>query len=133
MILAGGFGAGALNGLIISQLKLQPFLVTLAGWSVFTGIALMILPTDGGSVPGLVDRISATPNCSGCRGRYGCCWRSSSSGTGSVRHASRHCHPGDGLERAVGGSVGRLHDARQRRCHNTASPGLFAAAMRRSI
>jgi ribose transport system permease protein len=33
-------------------MKLQPFLVTLAGWSVFTGIALMILPTDGGSVPG---------------------------------------------------------------------------------
>ena len=52
VILAGGFGAGALNGLVISLLRLQPFLVTLAGWSIFTGIALTILPTDGGSVPG---------------------------------------------------------------------------------
>ena len=51
-ILAMGFGAGALNGLLISVLRLQPFLVTLAGWSIFTGIALSILPTDGGSVPG---------------------------------------------------------------------------------
>jgi ribose transport system permease protein len=51
-ILAVGFGIGALNGLLISVLKLQPFLVTLAGWSIYTGIALTILPTDGGSVPG---------------------------------------------------------------------------------
>lgn len=50
-ILAIGFGIGALNGLLITVLKLQPFLVTLAAWSVFTGIALTILPTDGGSVP----------------------------------------------------------------------------------
>lgn len=50
-ILALGFGAGALNGLLISVLRLQPFLVTLAGWSIFTGIALIILPTDGGRVP----------------------------------------------------------------------------------
>jgi ribose transport system permease protein len=52
IILAFGFGAGALNGVLISVLRLQPFLVTLAGWSIFTGIALMILPTDGGGVPG---------------------------------------------------------------------------------
>ena len=51
IILAFGFGAGALNGLLISVLKLQPFLVTLAGWSIFTGIAITILPTDGGQVP----------------------------------------------------------------------------------
>lgn len=52
IILAFGFGAGAINGLLISVLKLQPFLVTLAGWSIFTGIALTLLPTDGGAVPG---------------------------------------------------------------------------------
>jgi ribose transport system permease protein len=52
IILATGFGIGALNGLLITILKLQPFLVTLAGWSVLTGVALTILPTDGGSVPG---------------------------------------------------------------------------------
>ena len=50
-ILAVGFAAGAVNGLLISVLKLQPFLVTLASWSILTGIALSILPTDGGQVP----------------------------------------------------------------------------------
>ena len=51
-ILALGFAVGALNGLLISVLKLQPFLVTLATWSILNGIAMLILPTDGGSVPG---------------------------------------------------------------------------------
>ena len=52
IILALGFGVGALNGLLISVLKLQPFLITLATWSILSGTALMILPTDGGQVPG---------------------------------------------------------------------------------
>ena len=52
VILAIGFAVGALNGLLISVLKLQPFLVTLASWSILNGIAMLILPTDGGSVPG---------------------------------------------------------------------------------
>lgn len=51
-ILALGFAVGALNGLMISLLRLQPFLVTLATWSILNGIAMIILPTDGGSVPG---------------------------------------------------------------------------------
>ncbi|MDW6024025.1 ABC transporter permease [Mesorhizobium sp. BAC0120] len=51
-ILALGLGIGALNGLLISLLKLQPFLVTLATWSILGGVAMIILPTDGGSVPG---------------------------------------------------------------------------------
>ncbi len=51
-ILALGFAIGACNGLLISALKLQPFLVTLATWSILNGIAMLILPTDGGSVPG---------------------------------------------------------------------------------
>lgn len=51
-ILAIGAGVGALNGLIVSALKLQPFLVTLATWSVLNGVAMMILPTDGGRLPG---------------------------------------------------------------------------------
>lgn len=51
-ILALGLGVGALNGLMISILRLQPFLVTLATWSILNGIAMVILPTDGGSVPG---------------------------------------------------------------------------------
>lgn len=52
LILAIGFAVGTLNGFLISALKLQPFLVTLASWSILNGIAMLILPTDGGSVPG---------------------------------------------------------------------------------
>lgn len=52
VILGLGFVIGALNGLLISLLKLQPFLVTLATWSILNGAAMMILPTDGGAVPG---------------------------------------------------------------------------------
>jgi ribose transport system permease protein len=51
-ILALGFGVGALNGLLISVLRLQPFLITLATWSILSGAALMVLPTDGGRFPG---------------------------------------------------------------------------------
>src|SRR5258708_6292209 len=47
IILAIGFGVGALNGLLISVLELQPFLITLATWSILSGAALMVLPTDG--------------------------------------------------------------------------------------
>jgi len=52
LILGLGFAVGAVNGILISALKLQPFLVTLASWSILNGIAMLILPTDGGSVPG---------------------------------------------------------------------------------
>ncbi len=52
IILATGAAAGAMNGVLITVLKLQPFLVTLATWSILNGAAMLILPTDGGSVPG---------------------------------------------------------------------------------
>ncbi len=51
-ILAIGLGVGAINGLLISILRLQPFLVTLATWSILSGAALLILPIDGGALPG---------------------------------------------------------------------------------
>jgi ribose transport system permease protein len=51
VILAIGGGAGAFNGLLVGRLRLQPFIVTLATWSIFDGIALQVLPTQGGSVP----------------------------------------------------------------------------------
>src|SRR6185503_14185096 len=50
-ILIIGLLVGMANGLIISVLRLQPFLVTLATWSILSGAALLILPTDGGSLP----------------------------------------------------------------------------------
>ena len=51
VILAIGAAAGAFNGLLVGRLRLQPFIVTLATWSIFDGIALQVLPTQGGSVP----------------------------------------------------------------------------------
>src|SRR5262249_58592700 len=50
-ILAIGLVVGIVYGLIISLLRLQPFLVTLATWSVLSGAALLVLPIDGGSLP----------------------------------------------------------------------------------
>jgi ribose transport system permease protein len=52
VILAIGTAAGLINGVLIGRLRLQPFIVTLATWSIFDGIALYVLPTAGGSVPG---------------------------------------------------------------------------------
>jgi ribose transport system permease protein len=51
MVVAIGLLAGVTNGLLISVLRLQPFLVTLATWSILGGAALVILPTDGGTIP----------------------------------------------------------------------------------
>jgi len=50
-ILALGLAVGFMNGLLISLFRLQPFLVTLATWSILNGIAMIILPTDGGTFP----------------------------------------------------------------------------------
>jgi ribose transport system permease protein len=52
LILIIGGGVGMLNGLLISALELQPFLVTLATWSIVGGTALIVLPSEGGAVPG---------------------------------------------------------------------------------
>jgi ribose transport system permease protein len=43
--------AGAVNGLLIAVTRMQPFIVTLATFSVFGGAALWVLPTNGGTVP----------------------------------------------------------------------------------
>jgi ribose transport system permease protein len=51
IIVLGGALVGVVNGVLITVLRLQPFLVTLATWSILSGAALMILPTDGGSLP----------------------------------------------------------------------------------
>jgi ribose transport system permease protein len=51
VILAIGTAAGLINGMLVARLRLQPFIVTLATWSIFDGIALYVLPTAGGSVP----------------------------------------------------------------------------------
>jgi len=46
-----GLLLGAINGLIIVKLKLQPFIVTLITWFIYGGLALWVLPTDRANVP----------------------------------------------------------------------------------
>jgi ribose transport system permease protein len=50
-VLVLGAAVGVLNGLIISLGKLQPFVVTLATWSILEGCALTILPAENSGVP----------------------------------------------------------------------------------
>jgi ribose transport system permease protein len=50
-VLVLGATIGVLNGLIISLGKLQPFVVTLATWSILEGCALLILPAENSGVP----------------------------------------------------------------------------------
>jgi ribose transport system permease protein len=51
LIIALGMAAGALNGVLLGILRLQPFIVTLATWSIWSGVALWVLPTEGGTIP----------------------------------------------------------------------------------
>ena len=46
-----GLALGIANGLLITYLDIQPFIVTLATWSMISGAALMVLPAAGGEVP----------------------------------------------------------------------------------
>jgi ribose transport system permease protein len=51
IIVALGGAAGLVNGLLIVKLGLQPFIVTLATWSLWGGVALWIQPVEGGVIP----------------------------------------------------------------------------------
>jgi ribose transport system permease protein len=50
IILLGG-AAGAANGVLVARFNLQPFIVTLATWSIWSGVAFWLLPTEGGTIP----------------------------------------------------------------------------------
>ena len=52
LIVLLGLAGGAVNGVLIARLRLQPFIVTLATWSIWGGVALWVLPTEGGTIPG---------------------------------------------------------------------------------
>jgi ribose transport system permease protein len=54
ILVAVGIGAvsGYANGFITAVLGMQPFIVTLATWSILGGFALLVLPTQGGQIPG---------------------------------------------------------------------------------
>lgn len=69
LLVALGFGLamGALNGLLVVRLGFQSFIATLGTWTIFNGIALTILPTDGGSPPPflsnlLLDQVAGIPS-----------------------------------------------------------------------
>lgn len=40
---------GIVNGILISTARLQPFIVTLATWSIWGGVAFWLLPVEGGT------------------------------------------------------------------------------------
>jgi ribose transport system permease protein len=46
-----GVLVGAANAACILWLRMQPFIVTLGSWSIVGGCALLVLPSQGGSVP----------------------------------------------------------------------------------
>ncbi len=50
-VLAIGAAIGAVNGLLVTFLRLPPIIVTLATSFIWSGVALLILPIPGGSVP----------------------------------------------------------------------------------
>jgi ribose transport system permease protein len=43
--------AGLLKGILVAYVRLQPIVVTLAGYLILTGLALYVLPVPGGEVP----------------------------------------------------------------------------------
>jgi ribose transport system permease protein len=53
VVMAIGIGilAGALNGILVSLVRIPPFITTYATSFIFTGIAMWILPRPGGLVP----------------------------------------------------------------------------------
>jgi ribose transport system permease protein len=51
LVIAIGAGVGMINGLLVSVVGLQSIAVTLATFIVLSGVALMVLPAPGGSVP----------------------------------------------------------------------------------
>ncbi len=51
LVIIIGAVVGLLNGVLIAQFKLQPFIATMATWTTIGGFALWLLKTDGGFIP----------------------------------------------------------------------------------
>jgi ribose transport system permease protein len=49
-IVVMGALAGVINGVVIAYTSIQPFIVTLATWSIWDGVAFGVLPVEGGTV-----------------------------------------------------------------------------------
>jgi ribose transport system permease protein len=61
VVLALGTAAGAVNGLIVAYGRIAPILTTLATLSIFSGLALWVLPVPGGSIPPEVRLVLTNP------------------------------------------------------------------------
>ncbi|SNT60280.1 ribose transport system permease protein [Asanoa hainanensis] len=61
VVLALGTACGALNGLIVAYGRIAPILTTLATLSIFTGLALRVMPVPGGSIPQEVRLVLTNP------------------------------------------------------------------------
>ena len=57
VVLLIGAAMGAFNGVLVAFLGFQPFVATLATWTIFNGIAIWLLPTDGGAAPPDLTRV----------------------------------------------------------------------------
>jgi ribose transport system permease protein len=51
LVLLIGAGMGLINGLCVTYGRLQPIIVTIATLAIWQGVALLILPQPGGSIP----------------------------------------------------------------------------------
>ena len=51
LVLLVGAGAGFINGILVAYGRLQPIIVTIATLAIWQGVALLILPAQGGSIP----------------------------------------------------------------------------------
>ncbi len=61
LVVALGVVIGLLNGAIVAFTPIQPFIVTLATWSIWDGVAFAILPVEGGTVsPTLISAVSGS-------------------------------------------------------------------------
>ncbi|HTF09179.1 MAG TPA: ABC transporter permease [Asanoa sp.] len=61
VVLALGSASGAINGLIVAYGRIAPILTTLATLSIFSGLALWVLPVPGGSIPPSVRLVLTNP------------------------------------------------------------------------
>lgn len=62
LIIAMGSLAGAVNGFFVAYTRLAPILVTLATLSIYNGLAIMLLPKPGGSIPGVLTSVLTNAN-----------------------------------------------------------------------
>ncbi len=61
-VVALGAACGAVNGLVVAKGRIAPILTTLATLSIYSGLALKILPVPGGSIAPGVRNVLTNPN-----------------------------------------------------------------------